>query len=101
MILSIEDEEIAQSDDLAESVEASGEEMKSGRAIVIVVKIVFAGPEKLDGNADLLGDGAGFEHVVVGEAATESTAGALHVDDDVVVRNGEDFCDELAAGFGR
>src|SRR6266700_568939 len=37
----------------------------------------------------------------VGEAAAKPTAGALHVDGDVVVRNVENFCDELAAGFGR
>src|SRR5260370_25931383 len=75
--------------------------MKTGRAIVIVVKIVFAGPEELDGNPDLFGDGADLEHVIVGEAAAESTAGALHVDDDVIMRNIENFGDKLAAGFGR
>src|SRR5216683_6512947 len=75
--------------------------MKAGGAVVVVVKIVFASPKEFHGNADLFGDGGGFEHVVVGEAAAESTAGALDVDDDVVVGNVEDFCDELAAGFGR
>src|SRR5258708_38814416 len=92
---------ITPGNELAGGIQTTLEEMETGGAIMIVVKIVFAGPEKLDGNADLLGDGAGFEHVVVGEAATESTAGALHVDDDVVVRDVENFCDELAAGFWR
>jgi len=31
--------------------------MKAGGAVVVVVEIVFAGPEELDRNADLLGDG--------------------------------------------
>src|SRR6266567_1947967 len=75
--------------------------MKTGGAIVIVVKIVFAGPQEFDGNADLLGNGAGFKHVVVGEAATEPAAGTLQVNNDVIVGNIENFGDEQAAIFGR
>src|SRR5207245_7424155 len=56
------DEVIAPGDKFAGSVEAARKVMKSSGAIVIVVKIVFASPEELDGDADFLGDGAGFEH---------------------------------------
>jgi len=45
---------------------------------------VFAGPQELDGHADLLGDGAGFEHVNRGEATTDPPQRAS-VHDDVVV----------------
>src|SRR5467141_588917 len=94
------DEVITPGDEVARGVQAALEEMKTGRAIMIVVKIVLASPEKFDGNADLLGDGAGFEHVVVGETAAESAAGTLHVNNDVVVGNIEDFGDQQAAVFG-
>src|SRR5438445_11675521 len=92
---------IAPSDEFAGGVETTLEEMETGRAIVIVVKIVLAGPEEFNGDADLLGDGAGFEHVVVGEATAESAAGALHVHDNVVVGNIENFGDEQTAIFRR
>src|SRR5216684_285265 len=91
------DEMIAPGNEFAGGVQATLEEMETGGAIVIVVKIVFAGPQKLDGDADLLGDGAGFEHVVVGEATAESAAGALQVHNDVVVGNIQHFGDEQAA----
>lgn len=85
------DEMIPPGNESAGRIESAFEEMKSGGAIVIVVKIVFAGPEEFYGDADLFGDGTGFEHVVVGEAAAESATGALHVNDDVVVRNVQNF----------
>ena len=71
------DEVIAPGDEFARRIETALEEMKTGGAIVIVVKIVFASPEKFDGNTDLLGDGASFEHVVVGETTAESASSAL------------------------
>src|SRR5260370_6824869 len=88
---------IVPGNEFAGGIEATLKEMESGGTIVIVVKIVFAGPEELDGNADLFGDGAGFEHVIVGEAAAESTAGRRQVDDDVVVGNIQHFGDKEAA----
>src|SRR5467141_180875 len=94
-------EMIAPGDQFAGRIETTLEEVKTGGAIVIVVKVVFAGPEELDRNANLFGDGAGLEHVVVGEAAAESTAGALQVNDDVVVGNIKNFGDEQAAIFRR
>ena len=93
------DEVIAPSDEFAGRVETALEEMKSGGAIVVVMKIVFASPEEFYRDADLFRDGASFEHVVVGEAAAESAAGALQVNDDVVVGNIENFGDEQAAIF--
>src|SRR2546422_10040946 len=92
---------IAPRNEFAGSVEATLEEMKPGGAVVVVVKIVFARPKEFDRNADSLGDGGGFEHIVVGEATAEPAAGALQMDDDVVVGNVEDSCDELSARFGR
>src|SRR5438445_11614080 len=74
--------------------------MKAGGAIVVMMEIVFTGPKELDGYADPFGNGAGFEHVVVGEAAAKAPTGALHVHDDVVVGNVQDFGDLHAAGFG-
>ena len=75
--------------------------MIASGAIVIVVKIVFTRPEELYGNAHAFGDGAGFEHVVVGESAAKSAAGTLQVNDDVVVRDVQNFGDEQAAIFRR
>src|SRR5258708_4204040 len=92
---------IATGDEFAGGVQATLEEMETGGAIMIVVKIVFAGPQKLDGHADLLGDGPCFEHVIVGEATTESAASALQVNDDVVVGNIQHFGDEQTAVFWR
>src|SRR5258708_694203 len=88
---------IVPGNEFAGGIEATLKEMESGGTIVIVVKIVFAGPEELDGNADLFGDGAGFEHVIVGEAAAESAASTLQVNDDVVVGNIQHFGDKQAA----
>src|SRR5438132_13370401 len=73
--------------------------MIASGAIVIVVKIVFTRPEELYGNADPFGDGAGCEHVVVGEAAAESAARSLQVNNDVVVGKIQNFGHEQAAIF--
>ena len=75
--------------------------MIASGAIVIVVKIVFAGPKKLDGDAHAFGDGTGFEHIVVGESAAESAARSLQVNNDVVVGNIQNFGHEQAAIFRR
>src|SRR6267154_2995487 len=93
------DEVIAPGDEFDGMVETALEEMETGGAIVVMMKIVFASPEEFYKNANLFGDGAGFEHVVVGEAAAESAAGALQVNDDVVVGNIENSRDEQAAIF--
>src|SRR5260370_41837598 len=74
--------------------------MKASGAVVVVMEIVFACPEKLDWNADPFRDSSCFEHVVVGEAAPKAPTGALHVHDDVVVGNVQDFGDLHAARFG-
>src|SRR5277367_6076264 len=74
--------------------------METGGAVVIVMEIVFVGPKKFYGNAGDFGDGGGFAHVVVGEAAAEAATGAFHVDDDVAGGNAHEFGDLLAAGFG-
>ena len=84
---------------VAGGIEATLEEMEPGGAIVIVVKIVLAGPEEFDGDAYMLSNSTGFQHVVIGEPTAESAAGALQVDNDVVVGNIENFGDEQAAIF--
>src|SRR5271167_521222 len=61
------------------------------------MEIVLATPEKFDWHADLLGDGPGFDHVIVGEAASKSTTNALEMDGDVGGRDVQNFGDELAA----
>src|SRR5215472_3434257 len=95
------DEMVSPRNKLARNIDTAFEVMKAGGTIVVVMKIVFAGPKQLDGNAHLLRNGAGLEHVVVGEATAKATAGALHVHDDVVMGNSEDFGDQHAAGFRR
>src|SRR5437016_10873116 len=85
---------IAPGDQFAGGIEATLEEMEPGGAIVIVVKIVLAGPEEFDGDAYMLSNSTGFQHVVIGEPTAESAAGALQVDDDVVVGNIENFGDQ-------
>jgi hypothetical protein len=94
------DEMILPGDEIAGGVETAFEEVIAGGTIVIVVKVVFASPEKFDGNADLLGDGTGFEHVVVGEATAEAASGAFHVDDDLFLRDFENLGHEFAAALG-
>src|SRR5690348_1232192 len=75
--------------------------MIAGGTIVVVVKVIFASPQELDGDADLLGDSTGFEHVVVGESAAESAASALQVNNNVIVWNIQNFRNEQAAIFRR
>src|SRR5208283_496870 len=91
------DEMILPSDDIAGRIETTLEEVIAGGAIVIVVEIVFPGPKKFDGDSRLFGNGCGFKHVVVGETATETSAGAHHVDGDVRSRDVEDLGDLFAA----
>lgn len=76
-------------DEFAAGIDAAREEMVACGAIVVVMEVIFAGPKKLDRNADFFGDGASFEHVIVGEATAEAAAHALQVDDDVIFRNAE------------
>ena len=54
----------------------------------------------LIGNAGLFGDGGGFNHVVVGQAAAETSASAHDVHGDVGGGNVEDFGDQLATALG-
>src|SRR6266567_4205130 len=75
--------------------------MKPDWTIVIVVKIVFTRPEKFDRNADLLGDRRGFEHVVVGEASSESPAGAAKMNGNVAGGNFQNVGYLLPTSFGR
>ena len=78
---------ITPGDEFSGSINAALEVMKSSGAIVIVMKIVFACPEKFDGHSNFFSDGRGLEHVVIGEAPAESATGALQMHNDVVVRN--------------
>ena len=50
------DEVVPPADELARLVEAGLQEVESGRAIVVVTHVVFARPQQLDRDADLLGD---------------------------------------------
>ena len=93
-------EMILPGDEIPGFVDAAFEVVETGGAIVIVMEIVLAGPEKLYGDTYLLGDGGSFEHVIVGEATAETATGALHVDNDFVRGNVEDFGDDLTAGLG-
>lgn len=67
---------------------------------MVVMEIVFTGPEEFDGHADLLGNGTGFEHVVVGEATAETASRTPEMDSDIGRGDVEDLGDELAAVFG-
>src|SRR5215469_4363761 len=91
------DEVILPPDEFPGRIEPALKKMEAGGTVVIVMEVVLAGPEKLHGNANLLGDGRGFEHVIVCETATEAAAGALHVHDDVARGNVEDLRNDLAA----
>src|SRR5882724_1784252 len=75
--------------------------MKTDWTVVIVVKIIFTRPEKFDRNADLLGDRRGFEHVVVGEASSESPAGAAKMNGDVAGGNFQNVGYLLPTSFWR
>ena len=86
---------------LAGRVDSSLQEVKSGRAIVIVVKIVFAGPEKFDGHTGNLGDPGSLQHVVIGQAPSESAARAHKMHGDVALRYSEQLSNLLAASLRR
>src|SRR6266446_6045964 len=75
--------------------------MKTDWTVVIVVKIVFTRPEKFDRNADLFGNRCGFEHVVVGEAPSESPSGASKMDSNVTGGNFQNVGYLLPTSFGR
>src|SRR2546429_411756 len=90
---------IAPGDEFAGGIEATLEEMKPGGAIEIVVKIVLAGPEEFDGDAYMLSNSTGFQHVVIGAPTAKSAAAALQGDDDLVVGNIGNFGDGRAASF--
>src|SRR3970282_2154469 len=64
-------------------VHAGLEEVEPSWPIVVVAHVVFARPQHLHGHANLLRDGSGLAHVVVGQTAAESATGALDVDRDV------------------
>ena len=87
LALAERDEVIAPGHKFTGRVNTTFKVMKAGGAVMVVVKIIFACPEKLHGNADSFGYRAGFEHVIVGEAPAEAPTGALHMHDDVVMRN--------------
>src|SRR5262245_19770281 len=50
---------------------------------MVVMEIVFAGPQQLHGYADFLRDRRRFEHVIVGEAPAEPATGAAEVHGDI------------------
>src|SRR5579859_5045647 len=87
-------------DDFAGRVDAAFEIVIAESAIVVMVKIVFASPEKFDGYANFFGNRGGFEHVVIGEAAAESTAGAAKMNGDIGFGSFEDVDNHLAAASG-
>src|SRR5215813_4202111 len=86
--------------EFAGRIHAAFQIVKTDGAVVVVMKIVFARPEKFDRRANFLRDGGRFDHVVVGEAAAEATSGAAKMDGDVCRGNLQDVGDKLAATFG-
>src|SRR5208283_86625 len=59
---------------VSRAIEAPLQKVESRGAVVVMMEIVLAGPQQLDGHADLFGNGSGFEHVVVGQAPAEPAA---------------------------
>ena len=56
--VTVADEMILPGDEFAGSIESAFKIMETAGAVVIVMEIVFAGPEELDGNAGYFGDPA-------------------------------------------
>src|ERR1700741_3800878 len=90
---------ILPSDELAGGIDTALQIVKADGAIVVVMKVVFASPEKFDGRASFLGDGRGFDHVIVGETAAKSATGAAEVNRDIRFGNFENVGDEAATIF--
>src|SRR5262249_219515 len=59
--------------------------VKAGRAVMVVMEIVFASPEQFNGYADFLRDRRRFQHVIVGESSAEPAARAAQVHVDVAL----------------
>ena len=81
---------IAPGDDLARRVDAGLQVVQAAGTIVVVAHVVFARPQQLHRlAADLLRDGRGFDHVVVGQPPAEAAARAQQVDRDVAFLDAE------------
>ncbi len=63
--------------------------MEAGRTEHVVAHVVFASPQQLHRRVDLLGDPRRFHHVVVGEPASEASAGLHQVHRDVGLLDAE------------
>ena len=74
--------------EFAGGIDATFQIVKTDGAIVVMVKIVFACPEKFNGNTDFFRDCSGFHHVIVGKATTEPATAAAKMDGDI---GGGDF----------
>ncbi len=55
-------------------VDAGTHPMIIGRPVIVVLYVVFAGPDHLDGGSDISGDHGRFNPIVVGQATSEPTA---------------------------
>ncbi len=92
----VRDEVIAPRHDMAGRVESAFEEVEPARAVEVVPHVVFARPLQLDRRAvHFLRNPRGFDDVVVGEPAAESTTTAQLVHGDVGFGDAERARDAL------
>src|SRR6266403_6163287 len=73
------------------SIQPAFQEMKSRRTVVVVMEIVLARPQQLDGKTRLLRNRRGLEHVIVRQPAPKSSARAFQMHNDVVVWNSQNL----------
>ena len=87
VVLAATREALCPGNDLAVGIHSCMHFVQAARAVEIVLQIVLARPGELDRPAGLLRDECGFEDIVVGQAASEATTDARHLDLDVFARN--------------
>ena len=89
------------SDQFARGIDSTLEVMEAAGTVIIVLHVVFAGPDELDWRFHALGDGADFDHVIVIEATSEGAAGAQQMNGDVGFGNAEFLGHEGASAGGK
>ena len=76
-------------DHFALGIDAALQEVQAAGTILVVFHVIFARPRELHGRVHLLGDRSGLDEVVGADAAAETPAGAVEMQNDFLGRDAE------------